>query len=300
MIKMSTRATGDSLEPKTLNLHASRNEASWHWNLRHACNKWCSILNVHLPTKTLVKDNMRGHTHTHTHTHTHRRKSAVELKLLASECSCAPVALTTSRGEMRQSHHPTPWLIHQLTYTHSQQAKSTDRHACVCTYEPNVHSDRRAYCVKLCKCYVDMYRSRHIHPLPWNNTRSHRHTHTHTHTYTHTPRSIPALTVTDPLADKSPHASGRAWCWGPPSSPSRAPRHINTPHTHFIVGLRLHTRAHTHTHLTSLSENPSTHTSAGIFFHSLSPYLLSLSLALPASLLLPSAASRPIRREVTS
>lgn len=24
------------------------------------------------------------------------------------------------------------------------------------------------------------------------------------------------LTVTDPLADKTPHASGRVWYWGPP------------------------------------------------------------------------------------
>lgn len=56
------------------------------------------------------------------------------------------------------------------------------------------------------------------------------------------------------------------------------PRHIHTPHTHFIEG----GYSCTHKHLTSLSENPSTHTSAGIFFHSLSPS--SLTRSLPPSL----------------
>ncbi len=119
-----------------------------------------------------------------------------------------------------------------------------------------------------------------MHPLQWNKIQSRSHWHTHTHT--HTPRSIPALTVTDPLADKTSHASGRAWYWGPPSSPSRTPRCIHTPHTQFMVGLGLHT-------LTSPSENPSTHTSAGIFFHSLSPSPIPPSLS--ASISPPSLSS---------
>lgn len=122
-------------------------------------------------------------------------------------------------------------------------------------------------------------------------------TSTHTATPTQpTRRSIPELTVTDSLADKSPHASGRAWYWGPPSSPRRTPRCIHPAHTHFIVGLMqcIHTQTHT-----PRSENPSTHRSAGIFFHS-SVSIPCPSLSLPAILLLPSAASKPIRQEVTS
>lgn len=121
--------------------------------------------------------------------------------------------------------------------------------------------------------------------------------HSTLHTHTNTPRSIPALTVTDPLADQSPHASGRVWCWGLPSSPSCTPRHICWAHKYSIVGLQL--RKHTHTHLTSLSD-PSTHTYKCRHFLSLFLSLFSPSLSQPASLLLPSAASQPISREVTS
>lgn len=139
---------------------------------------------------------------------------------------------------------------------------------CVSAYKPNLH------------CLI----AEHIVPSLVNANLIcreadvlYRETTKHSHRYTH-PASIPALTVTDPLADKTPHPSGRAWYWGPPSSPSCTPRHIHTPHTHFIEG----GYSCTHKHLTSLSENPSTHTSAGIFFHSLSPS--SLTRSLPPSL----------------
>lgn len=65
------------------------------------------------------------------------------------------------------------------------------------------------------------------------------------------------------------------------------PRHIHTPHTHFIEG----GYSCTHKHLTSLSENPSTHTSAGIFFHSLSPSSLTRSLPPSLSISPPSLSS---------
>lgn len=81
--------------------------------------------------------------------------------------------------------------------------------------------------------------------------------HEHRHRHKNTPRSISALTVTDPLADKTSHASGRAWYWGPPSSPGRTPRHIHKPHTQFIVGLKVHT--HTHTPPTHISVRKSLH-----------------------------------------
>lgn len=97
----------------------------------------------------------------------------------------------------------------------------------------------------------------------------------HTNTQSSTPRFILPLTVTDALADKSPHASGRAWCWGPSPLLQTVPqnRYVHTTrahtytHTSHILYVRC-LRLRTHTPLTSLSENPSTHTSAGIFFHS--------------------------------
>lgn len=104
---------------------------------------------------------------------------------------------------------------------------------------------------------------------------------------TNTPRSIPALTVTDPLADKTPHASGRVWYWGPPSSPGRTPRHIHKPYMHFIVGLKLHTHP---SHLRAKIPPP---IQVPAFSFTLPLFYPSLCLFLPA-------ASQPTRREVTS
>ena len=79
------------------------------------------------------------------------------------------------------------------------------------------------------------------------------------HTHTHISRSIPALTVTDPLADKTPHASGRARCWSPPFSLGCTPRNMHKPHTHFIVGIRLHTHTHRHTHTPHITVRKTLH-----------------------------------------
>lgn len=107
---------------------------------------------------------------------------------------------------------------------HSQHAKSIDRHLCVCVHKPNVHSDGRAYCIKL---------SGHMRKQTFPSfTVKQRLPHTVIDTHTNTPRSIPALTVTDPLADKTPHASGKAWCWGPPLFSRPYPKtHTQTSHT---------------------------------------------------------------------
>lgn len=155
------------------------------------------------------------------------------MKVLAEECSCAPVSLTTSHGKMRQSHHPTPWLIHQFTYTQATCAINWQACVCVCVsaYKPNLH------------CLI----AEHIVPSLVNANLIcreadvlYRETTKHSHRYTH-PASIPALTVTDPLADKTPHPSGRAWYWGPPSSPSRTPKtHTHPSHTLHWGGLQLH------------------------------------------------------------
>lgn len=121
----------------------------------------------------------------------------------------------------------------------------------------------------------------------------------HTNTQSSTPRFILPLTVTDALADKSPHASGRAWCWGPSPLLQTVPqnRYVHT------------TRTHIHTHLTytlcEVSKAAHAHTPYIAVRKPLHPYkcrhfLSLLSLPLPASLLLLLAASQPIRREVTS
>lgn len=176
---------------------------------------------------------------------------------------------------------PPHTLTHTSVYLHTGNMRNQLTGVCVCVcvsaYKPNLH------------CLI----AEHIVPSLVNANLIcreadilYRETTKHSHRYTH-PASIPALTVTDPLADKTPHPSGRAWYWGPPSSPSRTPRHIHTPHTHFIEG----GYSCTHKHLTSLSENPSTHTSAGIFFHSLSPSSLTRSLPPSLSISPPSLSS---------
>lgn len=172
---------------------------------------------------------------------------------------------------------------------HSQHAKSIDRHLCVCVHKPNVHSDGRAYCIKL---------SGHMRKQTFPSfTVKQRLPHTVIDTHTNTPRSIPALTVTDPLADKTPHASGKAWCWGPPLFSRPYPKtHTQTSHT-LHSGAKA-TQTHTHTSHRCLKIPPPIPVPA--FSFTLSLFYPSLCLFLPASLLLPSVASQPIRREVTS
>lgn len=60
--------------------------------------------------------------------------------------------------------------------------------------------------------------------------------------FTHTAQSIPALTVTDPLADKTSHASRRAWFSGVSSFLRAVPQirhaHIYAPHTPVMMRLK--------------------------------------------------------------
>lgn len=137
-----------------------------------ACPKQqCCILNVHhLVSSTLVKDISQKQKITHTRD--------VEMKLLAKECSCASVVLTTSHEKMRQSHHPTPWLMHHLTHKQHQPAEINDRHTKV--YTPATRSQwlKSLLCLspvkvkQLCK-----NRQTHIH-VSWNLRAQHS-THTH-------------------------------------------------------------------------------------------------------------------------
>lgn len=87
---------------------------------------------------------------------------------------------------------------------------------------------------------------------------------------------------------------GRAWYWGSPLFSELYPKtDTHTPHTHFIVWLRLCTP--------SSHRCPKTPPPRQVPAFSFSPlHLPFLPLPLPASLLLLLAASQPIRWEVTS
>lgn len=160
---------------------------------------------------------------------------------------------------------------------------------CVCVHKPNVHSDGRAYCVKLSghmrKQTFPSFTVKQRLPL----TRSSTHTPTHPGPSLHSQSQIRWQIRRLMLL-------GRRGVGVSPSSPGRTPRHIHKPHTHFIVGLRLH--RHTHTSHRCLKIPPPIQVPA--FSFTLSLFYPSLCLFLPASLLLPSVALQPIRQEVTS
>lgn len=106
------------------------------------------------------------------------------------------------------------------------------------------------------------------------------------------------LTVTDPLADKTPHASGRVWYWGSPPSPllQAVPQNIHATSHARHSGVKAEKQTHKRRLL--------------LLTKTLHPqrcrHFLSLHLSfftppsLTASPLLPSAALQPIIWEVTS
>lgn len=117
--------------------------------------------------------------------------------------------------------------------------------------------------------------------------------HLHTHQRT---KSTPALTVTDPLADKSPHVPARARRWGSPAFLQAVPPKAGTSR-------KLHNMAKSeHTLITYIwpstktkNKNPPPPIQVPAFYFT-PLYLLSLPLPLPYL----SAASQPIRAEMTS
>lgn len=136
------------------------------------------------------------------------------------------------------------------------------------------------------------------------HTETHTHADTHTHPHSHTGPFFSALTVTDALADDAPHASGKVWRRGFPSLSSRpepqqlADVHIKKkPHANLMTGLRAHARTRQRASSRFHPEEEQVPAFSFILALRFNPPSVSL---LPPTLLLPWAASQPIRREVTS
>lgn len=113
-------------------------------------------------------------------------------------------------------------------------------------------------------------------------------------TYTHPGK----LTVTDPLADKTPHASGRVWYWGsPPPLLQAVPQNIHATSHKRHSGVKAEKQTHKR-RLLLLTKT--LHPQRCRHFLSLHLSLFFTPPSLTASPLLPSAALQPIIREVTS
>ena len=237
--------------------------------------QWCSILIVNLPV---------------THTHTQAQKSTVEMKVLAEECSCAPVSLTTSHGEMRQSHHPTPWLIHQFTYTQATCAINWQKRAfvcvCVCAYKPNLHSLIAEHIVTslvnanwTCKGANILYRE----------------TTKHSHRYTHPASSLHSQSQIRWQIRRLILLGGRGI--GVPPLLQVVPQDTYTPLTHTSLrGLQLHAQT---PHI-AVRKPLHPYKCRHFLSLSLSPSSLAPSLSLPLSPSLPLSISPPSLSSLTA
>lgn len=152
----------------------------------------------------------------------------------------------------------------------------------MCLFTSNAHIDGRAFCAKL-SGFADKWTSRQFHSLLWKNTY-----------YTHPGISLHSQSQIRWQIRRLMLPGGCGW--GPPLLQA-VPQHTYKSHAQFTVGFRQ--ESHTHPSRRYLKSLPF-HKSAGIFFHYISLFYSSLRIFLPASLLLPSAASQPIRCEVTS